>query len=196
MILGLLILACGALALIPLESWVHRNLRGIPDKLAEHVYLPLARVILIMGFLYAVFPAPMFNAEVLRPVQGLALAGPAWKGLLNVLFLVALMLPLFPQTQQFGAIILPLQSLLGVWLFVGHFEQQSGLTLQLGGAGHAAWLPIFAGALVASHLLLQQLCKTASQLWSLDALTLYDSIVLVAQPPLVLLVSRSFVLAT
>lgn len=191
MILGLLILTLGAFALIPLESWIHRNLSGVSDVLAEHVYLPLARIALIIGFLYAIFPSPMLSADVLGQLPPGELGTPAWKSLLNVLFVVGLILPLFPETQKFGAVILPVQTLIGVWIFVGHLEDSSGLELHISGGN--SWMLPFAAALIASHVLLRTLSQAASRRWALDALSLYDAIVLAVQPPLALMVSRAFV---
>ncbi|MGJ8668059.1 MAG: hypothetical protein ACSHXK_01110 [Oceanococcus sp.] len=174
-----------------MESWVHRNLSGLTNRLAEHVYLPLARVALVIVFLFAVFPSPMLTPAVIQQTAGMNLGWPNWNALLNALFLVGLILPLMPETQKFCALILPLQSLIGVWIFVRHFEKVSMLELSLGTANQ--WMLPFACAIVASHFAIRLLSQQLSRRWGIDALSLYDAIVLCVQPPLVLLVSRSFV---
>lgn len=189
MIAGLLILACGALLLLPLENWIHRHLGGAGEFLAEHVYLPLARVLLIIGFLYAVFPTPLLSAELLQGLDAQQLAAPPLQSLINILFLISLIIPLFPETERFGGLIVPLQTLVGAWLFIGALEDNSGLSLR---PRNNDWMIGFALALLISHFALRALARWLSRLKSWDALSVYDSLVMVCQPPLVLLVTRGF----
>ena len=190
MLLGLCILLIGACLLMRLESWIHQQFRGISLGLAEHVYLPLARVMLVMTFLYAVYPSPMFSSAVLQSAPSPDPASPVWGGLLNILFLIGLMLPLLPETQRFGALILPLQSAVGVLLFVRHYEKELGIPFTMTAPQQTVLL--FAATIICSHLMIRGLSRYFSARWRLDALSLYDTMVLCIQPPIALLISRSF----
>lgn len=193
MLLGLILLTLGATALIPVESWVHRNLHGVADTLAEHVYLPAARTLLVIVFLYCVFPQPLLAPTVLAGVGDAAdLSRPDWHALLNVLFIAGALLPLLPRAERFGALILPLQTLIGAWIFIHHFEASHGLALKL---NHSGVLMLFIGVVIASHMLLHLVARELSARYQRDALSLYDALALITQPPLALIVTRAYVMA-
>lgn len=190
MLSGLLILVVGALALIPLESWIHRNLQGVTDTLAEHVYLPAARTLLVIAFLYCVFPQPMLAPGALVHAADLKPSKPDWHALLNILFIAGAMLPLLPRAERFGALILPLQTLIGAWIFIGHYEKTNGATLQL---SHGGVLLLFAAMVLASHFVLHFAAREMASHYRRDPLSLYDALTLITQPPLVLVVTRAYV---
>lgn len=184
MILGLTILIGGALALIPLENWMHHNFGGAAKGLAEHVYLPLLRVLVIIGFLWAIYPTPLMAGQLVEP--GHVAAAPL-KSLLNWLFLLSLLLVLLPEAQVFSGLLVPVQALTGAWLLASHHAaaQAQRLVLEDGGAR----LMLFAALVFASHLLIRAGAAALRRRWGLDGLTAYDAVALALQPPLVLVVS-------
>lgn len=190
MLPGLFILTVGAFALIPLESWIHRNLQGIPDSLAEHVYLPAARTLLVILFLYCVFPQPLLGPGALVHSADLKPSKPDWHALLNILFVAGALLPLLPRAERFGALILPLQTLLGAWIFIAHYEKTNATTLQL---SHSGVLLLFVVMVLASHFVLQFAASELASRLRRDPLSLYDALALMTQPPLVLVVTRAYV---
>ncbi len=184
MIPGMIILTGGALLLIPLEFWIHRQLTGAWDFLAEHALLPALRTVVIVAFLFAIYPTPLLPAAVLPDT--VAPVDP--RSLFNWMFLVTLILPLAPHMERFGAFIIPLQTLVGALVLINALEQRAGLSLQaegvlllwvLGLAAIAHWpINVLAGRLHGRH--------------GVDALTLYDTLSLVLLPPLILLFTRSY----
>ncbi len=190
MLLGLFILAAGAFALIPVESWIHRNLQGFTDTLAEHVYLPAARTLLVILFLYCVFPQPLLAPGALVHAADLKPSLPDWHALLNILFVAGALLPLLPRAERFGALILPLQTLIGAWIFIAHYEKTNAATLQL---SHSGVLLLLVVLVLASHFVLHFVASEVASRYRRDPLTLYDALTLVTQPPLVLVVTRAYV---
>ncbi len=190
MMTALLILIAGALLLVPLESWMHTHLHGLWRVLADHVYLPGLRCLVLVFFLNAVFPAPLLDERIVRYADDIILRPPHVSALLNWLFLLGALLPVLPVMQKLTALILPLQTLAGAWLLVGSFEQQTGLQL------HGAWQDL-AGVLglsLVAHLLLIQVAGVVQRGSHWDSLTVYDGLSLALLPPLVLLFTRNLVL--
>lgn len=190
MLLGLILLTLGAMALIPLESWVHRNLKGLTDSLAEHIYLPAARTLLVIGFLYCVYPQPMLNDAALHAANRAILKGPDWHSLLNILFIAGALLPLLPKAERVGALILPLQTLIGGWIFIDHFEASAQVALRLSNPGILLWMTVI---VFASHYVLRYIAETAGSAYQRDPLSLYDAMALIVQPPLVLVITRAYI---
>lgn len=189
MLLGITILLSGAILLVPLESWVHRHLSGIADRLAEHVYLPVARTALVVLFLYAIFPTPLLHSAELLAETSAAVAYPEPLTLLNVLFIAGMLLPLLPAMQRFSALILPLQTLIGAWLLSEAHAAALGLSLELEAAGKTWSLFVVLG--LTSHVVIRQLADRLHRARRWDPLSTYDALALVMQPPIVLIVSRN-----
>ncbi len=184
MLIGLIILLGGALLLIPLEFWIHRQLVGAWDFLAEHALLPALRTLVILAFLFAVYPTPLLPGEVLP--DSVPPADP--RSLFNWMFLVTLILPLAPQMERFGAFIIPLQTLVGALVLINALEQAAGLSLQPQGV---LLLWVLAMAALA-HWPINRLAAQLHGRHGVDALTWYDTLSLMLLPPLVLLFTRSF----
>lgn len=192
MLLGLLILITAAVLLNPLESWIHKHLEGAGDFLAEHIYLPAARVLALIGFLFAVYPSPFFDAHVLQAIEPSRLGTPPIQSLMNWLFAIGLLIPLLPQTEKFSGLILPIQALIGAWMLIAAAGQSIAAHLVL--ANPAQILMTFFTLVIASHFVLRWLAKRLAERQRWDPLSVYDSLILIAQPPLILIVTSAVVL--
>lgn len=165
---------------------------AVPGWLAEHVALPLARVVAMLVLLLGAYPvifgleqAPGLR-ELLGAVEGRPMA------LVNAAFLVAVLLPLIPVLGGLQALVLPLQGITAAALLF-HW---------LAGPSASLWPPAgVAGAILAwalvTHVLgtlaLERLGRGADRLLGTRGLDLlaHDSLMLVAQVPAILVYSLS-----
>lgn len=93
------------------------GLRG-PLWIAEHVALPMGRAACVLLFIAIAYPAIYGLAEAppLSAVFSVSGRLSAWT---NLLFLVALAMPLLPASERLRELILPVQGLLGLAMLAG-----------------------------------------------------------------------------
>lgn len=101
------------------------GLRG-PLWIAEHVALPMGRVICVLLFIALAYPAiyGLGAAPALADVLGVSGRLSAWA---NLLFLAALAIPLLPASERLREIILPLQGLLGLAMLASWLGDTVGI---------------------------------------------------------------------
>ncbi|MEX2517345.1 MAG: hypothetical protein WD572_10655 [Gammaproteobacteria bacterium] len=87
----------------------------------EHIGLPLLRILALLLFIFLSYP--LIYGQTSAPALMDLLAQPSGRpqSLINILFLLALLLPLLPGSERWQALILPVQGivalgLLGKWL--------------------------------------------------------------------------------
>lgn len=104
---------------------------SVTGWLAEHVYLPLARVFSILIFIALAYPA-LFGQREAPGIHALLTGGEHRVGhLVNLAFLTSLLLPLLPLAGRLPALVLPAQGLLAAALLFDWLAQALGVDAQL-----------------------------------------------------------------
>lgn len=99
--------------------------------LAEHVYLPLARIFTILIFIALAYPA-MFGLREAPGIQTLLHGGEhRISHLVNLAFLLSLLLPLLPVAGRLPGLVLPAQGLLAAAMLFGWLAQARGVDVRL-----------------------------------------------------------------
>ncbi|MFP5505145.1 MAG: hypothetical protein ACLGH6_03030 [Gammaproteobacteria bacterium] len=160
-----LLLACAGfgLATLLLARVERRFLAAMAEHtvtgwLAEHVYLPLARVFSILIFIALAYPALFGLREA--PDLHLLLAGEErrFSQLVNLAFLLSLLLPLLPVAGRLPALVLPAQGLLAAAMLFDWLAQARGVQAQL-------WPGWTTAGLVVLWLILGQRLAVAIAQW-------------------------------
>ncbi|MGH8597743.1 MAG: hypothetical protein ACREXT_13890 [Gammaproteobacteria bacterium] len=97
-----------------IETWILRVFADNPPALwsLEHLGIPLGRAALIVGFVYAAYPA-LFGLTDAPSITALLAADDAHAStLLGILYLIALLAPMLPIFYGLPEFLLPLQGML------------------------------------------------------------------------------------
>jgi hypothetical protein len=111
---------------------------SLPTWIAEHVYLPLARVFSLLLFIALAYPA-LFGLREAPPLIDLLNSGEQRVShLINLGFLLSLLLPLLPLFGRLPSLVLPIQSLLAAATLFHWLAAARGIEVDLWPGGIAA----------------------------------------------------------
>lgn len=110
---------------------VHMAEHNITAWLAEHVYLPLARILSMLIFIGLAYPA-LFGLREAPDIQSLLTGGEhRVSHLINLGFLLSLLLPLLPVVGRLPSLVLPAQGLLAAAVLFNWLAQARGIEVSL-----------------------------------------------------------------
>ncbi|GEM_PF-5540844 len=116
---------------ISYQRFLH-HLRSVASShwVAMHIGAPFFHVLLLVAFIYMSYPV-LYGVEQQSQVPTLTQLLNAHSGqtmkLVNILFIISLLLPLFPLIHRFSALILPLQAIAGSAVLYGWLAQYKGI---------------------------------------------------------------------
>lgn len=142
-----LLLACASFGVLNLmlaigEMRFHAAMaeHGITAWLAEHFYLPLARLFTMLVFIGFAYPA-LFGLRDAPGILMLLDADPQrMSRLINLGFMLSLLLPLLPVLGRLPSLVLPAQGLLAAALLFSWLAQARGVDVTLWPGGYRAGL--------------------------------------------------------
>lgn len=109
----------------------HMAEHNITAWLAEHVYLPLARILSMLIFIGLAYPA-LFGLREAPDIQSLLTGGEhRVSHLINLGFLLSLLLPLLPVVGRLPSLVLPAQGLLAAAVLFNWLAQARGIEVSL-----------------------------------------------------------------
>lgn len=109
----------------------HMAEHNITAWLAEHVYLPLARILSMLIFIGLAYPA-LFGLREAPDLHSLLTGGEhRVSHLINLGFLLSLLLPLLPVVGRLPGLVLPAQGLLAAAVLFNWLAQARGIEVSL-----------------------------------------------------------------
>lgn len=133
MITALLIFIPLTVVLLFVELKLHAAAHGsaVQNWLAEHLYLPLIRATTLLVFIFVAHPQ-LFGLNS-APAFSDLLAGGHYRfdQLINLLLLIALLLPLIPLLDRVSGLTLALQGMCAVGLLASWMASASGIAIRL-----------------------------------------------------------------
>ena len=112
--------------------------RGLPTWVAEHIYLPLARVFSLLLFIALAYPALFGLREAPSLIELLNGGEQRVSHLINLGFLLSLLLPLLPLLGRLPSLVLPIQSLLAAAMLFHWLAVARGVEVNLWPGGITA----------------------------------------------------------
>lgn len=173
----------------------HMTEHNITAWLAEHVYLPLARILSILMFIGLAYPT-LFGLREAPDIHTLLTGGEhRVSHLINLGFLLSLLLPLMPVVGRLPSLVLPAQGLLAAAVLFNWLAQARGIEVSL----WPGWLTL--GLVLLWAMLGQRLAAWIAQQfgdhWNAhdasedQTRVYYETIVLFFQIPAILLYTLS-----